>query len=56
MVEIFFKFFFFFFTFGDVGAGRLSKDVVMTGNIFLNGKKKRLDYGEVVSNLRALVC
>ncbi|XP_028758819.1 ABC transporter G family member 12-like [Neltuma alba] len=31
----------------DSLAGRLSKNVVMTGNIFLNGKKKRLDYGEV---------
>ncbi|KAF7833698.1 ABC transporter G family member 15-like [Senna tora] len=31
----------------DSLAGRLSKNVVMTGNIFLNGKKKRLDYGAV---------
>ncbi|XP_054799077.1 ABC transporter G family member 15-like [Prosopis cineraria] len=31
----------------DSLAGRLSKNVVMTGNIFLNGKKKRLDYGDV---------
>ncbi|KAK4278672.1 hypothetical protein QN277_016488 [Acacia crassicarpa] len=31
----------------DSLAGRLSKNVVMTGNILLNGKKKRLDYGAV---------
>lgn len=30
-------------------AGRLSTNVVMTGNILLNGKKRRLDYGVVVS-------
>ncbi|KAL0418489.1 UNVERIFIED_CONTAM: ABC transporter G family member 15 [Sesamum radiatum] len=28
---------------------RLSRNVVMTGNILLNGKKRRLDYGVVVS-------
>ncbi|KAK6138315.1 hypothetical protein DH2020_027899 [Rehmannia glutinosa] len=31
----------------DSLAGRLSKNVVMTGNILLNGKKQRLDYGGV---------
>lgn len=31
-------------------AGRLPRNVVMTGNVLLNGKKKRLDYGVVVSN------
>ncbi|XVF47356.1 hypothetical protein PTKIN_Ptkin03bG0102600 [Pterospermum kingtungense] len=32
----------------DALAGRLSGNVVMTGNVFLNGKKKkRLDYGSV---------
>ncbi|XVE59976.1 hypothetical protein DITRI_Ditri05aG0089600 [Diplodiscus trichospermus] len=31
----------------DALAGRLSGNVVMTGNILLNGKKKRLDYGSV---------
>ncbi|XP_051120565.1 ABC transporter G family member 15-like isoform X2 [Andrographis paniculata] len=31
----------------DSLAGRLSKNVVMTGNILLNGKKQRLDYGRV---------
>ncbi|KAG6629905.1 hypothetical protein I3843_14G118000 [Carya illinoinensis] len=29
----------------DSLAGRLSGNVVMTGNVLLNGKKKRLDYG-----------
>nr|KJB35752.1 hypothetical protein B456_006G126900 [Gossypium raimondii] len=29
----------------DALAGRLSGNVVMTGNVLLNGKKKRLDYG-----------
>ncbi|KAL0370339.1 UNVERIFIED_CONTAM: ABC transporter G family member 15 [Sesamum angustifolium] len=33
----------------DSLAGRLSRNVVMTGNILLNGKKRRLDYGVVVS-------
>ncbi|XVF69601.1 hypothetical protein PTKIN_Ptkin11bG0094200 [Pterospermum kingtungense] len=31
----------------DSLAGRLARNVVMTGNILLNGKKKRLDYGGV---------
>ncbi|MBA0638015.1 hypothetical protein Godav_028890 [Gossypium davidsonii] len=29
----------------DALAGRLTGNVVMTGNVLLNGKKKRLDYG-----------
>ncbi|TYH02445.1 hypothetical protein ES288_A09G141200v1 [Gossypium darwinii] len=29
----------------DALAGRLAGNVVMTGNVLLNGKKKRLDYG-----------
>lgn len=32
----------------EIYAGRLSGNVVMTGNVLLNGKK-RLDYGGVVS-------
>ncbi|CAL5423729.1 unnamed protein product [Camellia sinensis] len=31
----------------DSLAGRLSRNVVMTGNVVLNGKKRRLDYGVV---------
>ncbi|KAL2485479.1 ABC transporter G family member 15 [Abeliophyllum distichum] len=31
----------------DSLAGRLSRNVVMSGNILLNGKKRRLDYGVV---------
>ncbi|KAF9597374.1 hypothetical protein IFM89_017720 [Coptis chinensis] len=31
----------------DSLAGRLSRNVIMTGNILLNGKKRRLDYGVV---------
>ncbi|KAH6812978.1 ABC-2 type transporter family protein [Perilla frutescens var. frutescens] len=31
----------------DALAGRLSRNVVMSGNILLNGKKRRLDYGVV---------
>ncbi|GFZ18158.1 ABC-2 type transporter family protein [Actinidia rufa] len=31
----------------DCLAGRLSRNVVMTGNVLLNGKKRRLDYGVV---------
>ncbi|KAL6505385.1 ABC transporter G member 15 [Orobanche gracilis] len=31
----------------DALAGRLSRNIVMTGNILLNGKKRRLDYGVV---------
>lgn len=31
----------------DSLAGRLSSNVVMTGNVLLNGKKRRLDYGVV---------
>ncbi|XP_022754233.1 ABC transporter G family member 15-like [Durio zibethinus] len=31
----------------DSLAGRLARNVVMTGNILLNGKKKRLEYGVV---------
>jgi hypothetical protein len=33
----------------DVITGRLSKNVVMTGNVLLNGKKKNPGYGFVVS-------
>ncbi|KAG8388975.1 hypothetical protein BUALT_Bualt02G0181100 [Buddleja alternifolia] len=29
----------------DALAGRLSRNIVMTGNILLNGKKRKLDYG-----------
>jgi len=36
-------------------AGRLSKNVVMTGNVLLNGKKKGLGYGGVVSEAAHLV-
>ncbi|XP_022153001.1 ABC transporter G family member 15-like [Momordica charantia] len=31
----------------DTLAGRLSKNVVMTGNVFLNGKKRKLGHGDV---------
>lgn len=31
----------------DSLAGRLAGNVIMTGNVLLNGKKKRLDYGAV---------
>ncbi|XP_022995034.1 ABC transporter G family member 15-like [Cucurbita maxima] len=31
----------------DTLAGRLSKNVVMTGNIFLNGKKRKFGYGDI---------
>ncbi|XXG83565.1 hypothetical protein AAC387_Pa10g1292 [Persea americana] len=31
----------------DSLAGRLAGNVIMTGNILLNGKKRRLDYGVV---------
>ncbi|XP_051118703.1 ABC transporter G family member 15-like isoform X2 [Andrographis paniculata] len=31
----------------DALAGRLSRNIVMSGNILLNGKKRRLDYGVV---------
>ncbi|PON89140.1 ABC transporter-like [Trema orientale] len=31
----------------DALAGRLSRNVVMTGNILFNGNKKRLDYGAI---------
>jgi hypothetical protein len=31
-------------------AGRLSGNVIMSGKVLLNGKKRRLDYGVVVSN------
>jgi hypothetical protein len=30
-------------------AGRLARNVVLTGKVLLNGKKRRLDYGLVVS-------
>jgi hypothetical protein len=34
----------------DLDTGRLSRNVIMTGNILLNGKKRRADdYGAVVS-------
>ncbi|KAL3580054.1 hypothetical protein D5086_017889 [Populus alba] len=32
----------------DALAGRLAGNAVMTGNVLLNGKKSRLDYGGVV--------
>lgn len=32
-----------------ISAGRLSRNVIMTGNVLLNGKKRRLEYGAVVS-------
>lgn len=32
-------------------VGRLSRNVVMTGNVHLNGKKRRLDYGVAVSKV-----
>ncbi|KAK7341247.1 hypothetical protein VNO80_24173 [Phaseolus coccineus] len=31
----------------DALAGRLSRNVIMSGNVFLNGKKRRLEYGGV---------
>ncbi|XP_027355162.1 ABC transporter G family member 15-like [Abrus precatorius] len=31
----------------DALAGRLSRNVIMSGNVLLNGKKRRLDYGVV---------
>ncbi|KAL3653351.1 ABC transporter G member 15 [Castilleja foliolosa] len=31
----------------DALAGRLSRNIVMTGNILLNGQKRRLDYGVI---------
>ena len=34
---------------GGIVAGRLSGNVVMTGNVLLNGTRRRLDYGLVVS-------
>lgn len=40
---------FFFFLYFINGIGRLSRNVVMTGNILFNGNKKRLDYGAIVS-------
>ena len=46
----------------DNVAGRLSKNVVMTGNVLLNGKKKGLGagYGVVVSKvthfLHIIIC
>lgn len=30
-------------------VGRLARNVVLTGKVLLNGKKRRLDYGVVVS-------
>lgn len=30
-------------------AGRLARNVVLSGKVLLNGKKRRLDYGVVVS-------
>ncbi|XP_050369118.1 ABC transporter G family member 15-like [Argentina anserina] len=33
----------------DALAGQLARNVVMTGNVHLNGKKRRLDYGVAVS-------
>jgi len=35
----------------NVFAGRLPKNVVMTGNVLLNGKKKTPNYGFVVSTV-----
>lgn len=34
-----------------VETGRLSKNVVMTGTVLFNGKKRKLGYGDVVSTL-----
>jgi hypothetical protein len=33
----------------ELHAGRLARNVVLTGKVLLNGKKRRLDYGIVVS-------
>jgi hypothetical protein len=33
----------------ELHAGRLARNVVLTGKVLLNGKKRRLDYGLVVS-------
>lgn len=35
----------------ELSTGRLARNVIMTGNLLLNGKKARLDYGLVVSFL-----
>lgn len=35
-----------------LASGRLSSNVIMTGNVLLNGKKRRLDYGLVVSTFK----
>jgi hypothetical protein len=32
-------------------AGRLARNVLQTGKVLLNGKKRRLDFGAVVSYL-----
>lgn len=37
-------------------VGRLSRNVVMTGNVHLNGKKRRLDYGVAVSKFHTNSC
>jgi hypothetical protein len=37
-------------------AGRLARNVVLTGKVLLNGKKRRLDYGVVVSILSPCPC
>jgi hypothetical protein len=36
-------------------AGRLARNVVLTGKVLLNGKKRRLDYGVVVSYFLLLI-
>jgi len=36
-------------------AGRLSNNVVMTGDVLLNGKKKTPSYGFVVSTVTSFV-
>lgn len=35
----------------ELSTGRLARNVIMTGNLLLNGKKARLDYGLVVGFL-----
>jgi hypothetical protein len=34
-----------------MAAGRLARNVLLTGKVLLNGKKRRLDYGVLVSLL-----
>ena len=37
--------------FNSFFTGRLSKNMIFSGNVVLNGKKRSLDHGGVVSNL-----